>query len=84
MMPRFDLADSDMRALLAYLRQLSDASSPGVTPRVAQFATVIAPGVAPAAREAFLGVLQASFAERPPEAPSDAAPGYQGWRLHVW
>jgi hypothetical protein len=84
MMPRYVLSEADMGALLAYLHQLSDRPSPGVTPRVADFATVVAPGVDPAAREAFLGVLRACFAERPPEPPGNAAPGYQGWRLHLW
>jgi hypothetical protein len=84
LMPRYDLSDADIGALLAYLHQLSDTPSPGVTPELAQFATVVAPGVDAGARDAYLGVLRACFAERPPEPPGDAAPGYQGWRLHVW
>lgn len=89
LMPRYALAESDMLALLAYLRSLSDAPSPGADARRAHFATVVAPGVDPARREDFLGVLQACFRERQPnpgEQPSVAAYDLitQTWQLHVW
>jgi hypothetical protein len=63
-MPRFDLNDAELHALTAYLRQLSAQWSPGVTDRTIRFATVIAPGVAPARREALLATLRTAFAQK--------------------
>jgi len=84
LMPRYPLSADAMAALLAYLRQLSDRSSPGVTDRLAHIATVVAPGMDPARRASYLGVLQACVAERHPELKGKAPPGYLPWRLHVW
>ena len=86
LMPRYDLTDDAMQALIAYLRSLSAQPSPGADARVAHFATVVAPDVDPGRRDAMLGVLKACFAERYPDA---SAPGSddverQAWRLHVW
>lgn len=89
LMPRYDLDDDAMESLIAYLRTLSAHPSPGADGKVAHFATVVTPGVAPERREAMLGVLKACFAERYPanadgpsiEAASDSR---QTWRLHVW
>ena len=79
LMPRYELAERDMSALIAYLRTLSGSPSPGASASEAHFATVLAPGVAPARRAAFLGVLNSCVAEKFP--PGSAR---QGWRLHVW
>ncbi len=45
MMPLYPLAKPEMDGLIAYLKQLSSQTSPGVTEQVIHFATVIAPGV---------------------------------------
>ena len=58
-MPRFDLEDGDMTALLDYLGQLSAKYSPGVTETTLSFATVVTDEVPRAEREAMLRVLQA-------------------------
>jgi hypothetical protein len=58
-MPRFDLEDGDMTALLDYLEQLSAKYSPGVTETTLSFATVITDEVPRAEREAMLRALQA-------------------------
>jgi len=84
LMPRYDLSDDAMRALIAYLRRLSAQPSPGVSGREAHFATVVAPGMHPADREAYLGVLQACATQRHAEPNEDAPEGYQAWHLHVW
>jgi hypothetical protein len=89
LMPRYELSDEDMQALIAYLRVLSVQPSPGVDAAVAHFATVVAPGVDPARREAYLDVLRACFRERYPEPEHDASGmaqqgSRQAWRLHVW
>lgn len=86
LMPRYDLTDDAMLALIAYLRSLSAQPSPGADAQVAHFATVVATGVDPGRRDAMLGVLKACFAERYPDA---SAPGSddverQAWLLHVW
>lgn len=84
LMPRYLLSDRDTQALLAYLRQLSDRPSAGVEGRMADFATVVAPGMDPQRRESYLGVLRACFADRHPAPEPDDPPWLQGWRLHVW
>ncbi|HSD61714.1 MAG TPA: cytochrome C [Burkholderiales bacterium] len=89
LMPRYELSDRDMQSLIAYLRTLSAQPSPGVDASVAHFATVVAPGMDPARRDAYLGVLKACFTERYPEPELDTS-GMAGegkrqvWRLHVW
>jgi hypothetical protein len=89
LMPRYELSEADMQSLVAYLRTLSAQPSPGVDATVAHFATVVAPGMEPARREAHLGVLRACFRERYPEPEHDTSGmAQQGkrqvWRLHVW
>lgn len=58
LMPRYNLGDSDMQALTAYLRQLSVAPSPGVEDRTIRFATVMTPGIEPARKKALLDMLR--------------------------
>jgi mono/diheme cytochrome c family protein len=80
LMPRYALAEEDMRALVAYLRRLSAQPSPGAGAREMHFATVVTPGQDASRRRVVLDVLQACFAER---FPADGRSG-QIWRLHVW
>jgi mono/diheme cytochrome c family protein len=63
LMPRYSLSAAELRAVSAYLRTLSTGPSPGVGPDELHFATVIAPGVAPERREAFLRTLNAVVAQ---------------------
>jgi ABC-type branched-subunit amino acid transport system substrate-binding protein len=58
-MPRFDLDERDMTALLDYLGQLSAKYPPGVTETTLSFATVVTDEVPRAEREAMLRTLQA-------------------------
>ena len=58
LMPRFTLGDTDMKALNAYLRQLSVEPSPGIEDRTIRFATVITPGIEPARKKAMLDMLR--------------------------
>jgi hypothetical protein len=86
MMPKYELADPEMAALLAYLRALSSQPSPGASAREMHFATVLVPGIEPARRQAFLDVLQGCFDEKLAaggEPAAGEAPAQQ-WRLHVW
>ncbi len=58
LMPRFRLGDAELAALVAYLRQLSAAWSPGVTPTQISLATVITPEVDAQRRKVFIDMMQ--------------------------
>lgn len=64
LMPHFALTEPEMKALTAYLKQLSGQWSPGVTAKTIRFATVIAPGVEPERRKALLDTLQTAFTQK--------------------
>ncbi|MBI5617074.1 MAG: cytochrome c [Gammaproteobacteria bacterium] len=64
MMPRYDLGPEDSAAIVAYLKQLSRERSPGAEQETIHFATVIAPGVAPARRQAMLDTLRRAFDQK--------------------
>ncbi len=64
LMPRYALDAPSMKALTAYLRQLSIAYSPGVTDSSVRFATVITPGVDPEKRDIMLKMMQTAFRQR--------------------
>jgi hypothetical protein len=64
MMPRYALADAQMKALIAYLKQLSRDWSPGVTQDQIRFATVITPGVDPERRKIFVDMMQGAFFQK--------------------
>jgi len=96
-MPRYSLAKEESDALIAYLKTLSTAPSPGVTDQAIHFATVVTEGVEPAKRKAMLGVLEAFFrdknagtrhetlrAERAPWDMEREYKAYRNWRLHLW
>jgi hypothetical protein len=99
LMPRFQIEDADLSALIAYLNTLYPARVPGVTPTVLHFATIITPEVDPERRKAMLEVMEKFFAERNsrqmvPSAPMRASGKTQygrsmfmvhrQWELHVW
>jgi cytochrome c len=91
LMPRYRIGDADMAALLEYLRTLSGAPSPGATMDEIHFATVVAPGVAPQARETMLGVIRGFLRAKNGTSRDRRArhiaswPEYFGqWVLHVW
>jgi mono/diheme cytochrome c family protein len=99
LMPRFQLGDADMSALVSYLKSLEVGSSPGVTDKEIHFATVITPEADPVKREGMLNVMRQFFAERNARqmVPSRRlqASGktmyadtmfmvHRQWALHVW
>ena len=77
-MPRFALDETAQASIAAYLRTLSNETSPGVTEDAVHFATVIQPGTDPAQRQALVEVLQAFVRDRSSVAP--ATPGPASWR----
>jgi hypothetical protein len=99
LMPRFDLDDASMEALVAYLGKLSVRRSPGVTEGLLHLATVVTPDADPVKRRGVLEVLEYYVAEKnaAPLKPSPQpwAPGRPAtsrnmgvanrrWQLHVW
>jgi hypothetical protein len=64
LMPRFALNDSDMAALIAYLKKLAVRQVPGVSDTVLRFATIFTPDADPVKRRGVLDVLQHYFAEK--------------------
>ncbi len=57
LMPRYTLTDAQLQAVGSYLKTLSSEKSPGVTADNIHIATVIAPGISPERREAFLATM---------------------------
>jgi hypothetical protein len=99
LMPRFDLGDADMSALIAYLRSLDRSGIPGVTDKVLHFATIITPDADPVKRGGMLDVMQHYFADKntfpfPPSPPMRSSGhtlysksmymAQRRWQLHVW
>lgn len=97
LMPRYDLDDTHIDALIAYLKTLGAAPAPGVDAGSLHLATVITPGVKAAARESMLQVLHAFFDDRNARTRNEPgraarAPWHLDWkfeayrdiRLHAW
>jgi hypothetical protein len=63
-MPRFNLGEPELKAITAYLKQLSAQWSPGVTQSNIRFATVITPDVDPVRRKAMIDMMQAIFRQK--------------------
>jgi hypothetical protein len=99
LMPHFALSDSDMAALIGYLKDLDRPNSPGVTDTVLHFATIITPDADPIKRRGMLDVITHYFADRnavqfartpPLRASSKMAwarrmfKPSRHWGLHVW
>jgi hypothetical protein len=99
LMPRYELGDEDMAALIGYLKQLDARPVPGVTEAVLHFATIVTPGADPRKRRAMLDVLEKFFAQknRAPLKPTPALRtsrrtqyakamylANRHWQLHVW
>ncbi len=57
LMPRYVLGDSDVAALLAYLKSLDRQVEPGVSDTILHFATIVTPESDPAKREAVLATI---------------------------
>jgi hypothetical protein len=75
-MPRYELDDEAVADLAVYLRSLSAAPSPGVTPDALHLATVVTPDALPEQVDAVLGVVRAWSAS--------AHGGGKPWRMQVW
>ncbi|MFP3891324.1 MAG: c-type cytochrome [Ralstonia sp.] len=94
LMPHFALDDSEMAALIAYLKRLDPRRAPGVGDGVLHFATIITPDADPVKRQGMLDVLEHYVAEKN-AFPFGATPPLRSsrkmmymvnrqWQLHVW
>ncbi|MEW6521543.1 MAG: amino acid ABC transporter substrate-binding protein [Thermodesulfobacteriota bacterium] len=63
-MPIYDLDDRDLEILIAYLKTLSDKTSPGVSESEIKFATVIVEGTDPVAVESMLAPVEFGIARK--------------------
>jgi cytochrome c553 len=98
LMPRFELDDSSMAALVAYLKQLTPRNPPGITGALLHLGTVVTPDSDPVRRQGVLDVLEHYVAEKnASQLKSTPVPGAgrsghtEGmglaklrWQLHVW
>jgi hypothetical protein len=96
-MPRYDLADTDVANLLAFLKTQSIGIDEGVGKTDIHFATIVTPDTDPAARKAMLDTLGVFFNWMNKDTEGDTnnpsfSPNYRSaligayryWRLHVW
>jgi hypothetical protein len=99
LMPRFALDDSDMAALIEYLKKLDPRAVPGVSDTLLHFATIITPEADAVKRRGMLDVLEHYFADKnsvplrpsPPMRTSGKTlysksmyVANRRWQLHVW
>jgi mono/diheme cytochrome c family protein len=93
-MPRYQLSDAELQSLVAYLRQLSPAWSPGVEDNAIHFATVVTPEVPAARKQVFTSTILAAFAQKNANTlpgrrhmvsgPEMVLRTERPWKLHVW
>jgi len=97
LMPRYRLDDNDMKALTAYLKQLSTSNDPGVDDRTVYLATIVDGKTKPADKQAMLSTISA-FVEwlnletqgnldHPNFSPgyrSEFAKAFRLWQHEVW
>jgi hypothetical protein len=94
LMPRYELSGAEVAALRRYLVALGQPAAEAAGTGPLHFATVVAPGVPPASRQAMQEVLQACFAEHnagPPQergrrklAAEMSLRPTRSWQLHLW
>jgi hypothetical protein len=65
LMPRFALGDTDMQAVVAYLRELGATPNPGVSEKTLRLATIITPDAPPERRQEVAEALSAWSARKP-------------------
>ena len=94
LMPRYDLEEADMAALVSYLKGMTQSQVPGVTAGVLHFATIVTPDADPVKRQGMLDVLQQFFTDKntfvraeTPRLRSSHRMMFKvnrRWQLHVW
>lgn len=94
LMPRYNLNSSEIKALTAYLKELSAKLSPGVDTDKVHFATIITPDADPTHRDILINMMNAAFKQRNASQlvsagrmrmPIDLIPRTKrDWELAVW
>jgi len=95
LMPRYQLDDTAMAELIAYLKGMKLSPARGVTPSVLHFATIITPDADPQKRGGMLAVMQQYFLDKNNAMARTKAPALYSvhrmmfrverrWQLHVW
>ena len=94
LMPKYALSDQDLKAVMAYLQQLSPQLSPGVGEDEVRFATIVTPDVSSQRRDALVGMINTAFKQRNASQqnysgrmrmPLDLLPRTtRNWELAVW
>jgi cytochrome c553 len=94
LMPRYNLSDAEIKALSAYLQQLSAQLPPGVGEDTLNFATIVTPDVDAKQRDVMVSMMQHAFAQRNASQqaysgrmrmPLDLIPRtLRNWKLAVW
>ena len=94
LMPKYALNDTETKAVIAYLKQLSVDLPPGVGNDAVHFATIITPGVDPKKSEVLVKMMQTTFTQRNAtqeihsgrmRTPIDLLPRTKrNWELSVW
>lgn len=94
LMPRYELDEATMAALIDYLKGLTQGPVPGVEADTLHFATIITPDADPIARRGVLDVLERFFADKNAGIRADAPPLQSNrgvmyrvtrrWDLHLW
>jgi cytochrome c553 len=94
LMPRYDLSKSEIKALMAYLKQLSAEVSPGVSADSVEFAVIVTPDVAAKERDSLVSMVQMIFNQRnnnqrgrsgQMKMPLDLLPRTsRSWKLSTW
>jgi hypothetical protein len=94
LMPKYALNDTEIKAVIAYLKQLSVDLPQGVSKNTVRFATIITPGVDPKKSEVLVKMMQTIFTQRNASQeeysgrmrmPLDLLPRtHREWELSVW
>jgi len=99
LMPRYSIGDREMDLLIAYLRGLDAAKSPGVTTSHLHFATIVTPDADPAKKRAMLAVMRQFVEDHNVRQMATVSPlqtsaktayarsmfmVHRKWELHVW
>ena len=94
LMPHYSLNDTEIKALTAYLQQLSAQLPPGVGEDTVHFASIVTPDVDAKQREVLVSMMQKAFEQRNASQqtysgrmrmPLDLIPRtLRNWKLSIW
>ncbi len=97
LMPRYQMSDDEIAALIAYLKTVSTESDPGVDKKTIYFATIVTKGGDRKKRQAVVDVIQAFVQwnnldikgdlSKPNFSPmyrSEQLKAYRTWQMDVW